>query len=95
MKRLLNGCFYILWAALAGAQNWPSFRGPNASGVADGADPPVSWDAVKSVNVKWRTAIPGLAHSGPVVWGDRIFVTSAVSSGSSWSWPLEARAAQL
>src|SRR2546426_12760104 len=36
--------------------------------------------AVKSVNVKWKTAIPGLAHSSPVVWGDRIFVTSAVSS---------------
>ncbi len=62
------------------AQNWPSFRGPNASGVAGGADPPVSWDAASSMNVKWKTPIPGLGHSSPVIWGDRVFVTTAVSS---------------
>jgi outer membrane protein assembly factor BamB len=76
MKRTL----FILWASAAVAQNWPSFRGPNASGVADGANAPTSWDAAKSVHVKWKTAIPGLGHSSPVVWGDRIFVTTAVSS---------------
>jgi acylaminoacyl-peptidase len=60
--------------------NWPSFRGPNASGVADGQFPPVSWDAAKMLNVRWKTPIPGLGHSGPVVWGDRVYVTTAVST---------------
>lgn len=64
----------------ASAQNWPSFRGPNASGVADGQDPPMVWDVSKSDSVPWKTPIPGLAHSSPVVWGDRVFVTTAVSS---------------
>lgn len=58
--------------------HWPSFRGPNASGVADGQHLPVTWDVKKGQNVRWTTPIPGLGHSGPIVWGDRIFVTSAV-----------------
>jgi outer membrane protein assembly factor BamB len=60
--------------------SWPSFRGPNASGVADGQHLPDSWDGKTGANVLWRTPIPGLAHSSPVVWGDRVFVTSAISS---------------
>ena len=64
----------------AQAQNWPSFRGPNASGVADGQNPPTTWDAAKSDNIRWKTAIPGLGHSSPIVWGDRVFVTTAISS---------------
>ena len=60
--------------------SWPSFRGPNASGVADGQDLPERWDTKSGDNVLWRTPIPGLAHSSPVVWGDRVFVTSAISS---------------
>jgi outer membrane protein assembly factor BamB len=60
--------------------SWPSFRGPQASGVADGQHLPELWDVKTGENILWRTPIPGLAHSSPVVWGDRIFVTSAVSS---------------
>ncbi len=60
--------------------NWPSFRGPGASGVADGQSPPTAWDAEKSVNVRWSTPIPGLGHGSPIIWGDRIFLTTAVSS---------------
>jgi outer membrane protein assembly factor BamB len=60
--------------------SWPSFRGPNAAGVANGQDLPERWDAKTGENVLWRTPIPGLAHSSPVVWGDRIFVTTAISS---------------
>ena len=60
--------------------SWPSFRGPNASGVADGQNLPEKWDAKTNDGILWRTPIPGLAHSSPVVWGDRIFVTSAISS---------------
>jgi outer membrane protein assembly factor BamB len=57
--------------------NWPSFRGPNASGIAENYSTPVSWDMDTSKNIKWKTKIPGLAHSCPVVWGDRIYVTTA------------------
>jgi outer membrane protein assembly factor BamB len=66
--------------ATAPPLNWPSFRGPGASGVADGQSPPTAWDAEKSINVRWRTPIPGLGHASPIVWGDRIFLTTAVSS---------------
>lgn len=59
---------------------WPQFRGPNASGIADGQDPPVEWNAETGEGVAWKTEIPGLAHSSPIVWGDRLFVTTAVSS---------------
>ncbi len=78
--------------AAAHAQNWPSFRGPGATGVLDSArGAPVSWDIEASRNVAWRTVIPGLGHSSPIVWGDRIFVTTAVSSDptkSVFQYPL-------
>ena len=57
----------------ASAQDWPSFRGPTASGVADGQNLPVQWDARQPVGVLWKTEIHGLAHSSPVVWGDSVF----------------------
>jgi outer membrane protein assembly factor BamB len=66
--------------APSSAGSWPSFRGPNASGVADGQHLPDRWDGKTGQNILWHTAIPGLAHSSPVVWGDRVFVTSAISS---------------
>lgn len=59
---------------------WPSFRGPQASGIAEKQNLPDHWDVKTGENILWKTAIPGLAHSSPVVWGNRIFVTSAVSS---------------
>jgi outer membrane protein assembly factor BamB len=70
----------FLLTVTAAGQNWPSFRGPGASGVADGNKLPVAWDVSKGSNIAWTTPIPGLAHSSPIVWGDRIFVTTAVSS---------------
>lgn len=47
--------------------NWPGFRGPSASGVADGQQLPDTWDAAKGTNIRWKTPIPGLAHSSPIV----------------------------
>jgi outer membrane protein assembly factor BamB len=77
-------CLVLLLLSLSSitinAQNWPSFRGPNASGVAEGTNPPVTWDLEKSQNVLWKTDIPGLSHSSPIVWGNNIFVITAVSS---------------
>jgi outer membrane protein assembly factor BamB len=64
---------------VASARPWPSFRGLEASGVADGQHPPIHWDVQKGKNVRWKTPIPGLAHSSPVVWGQQLFVTTAVS----------------
>jgi len=61
-------------------QEWPSFRGPAATGVADGQKLPDSWDVEKGANILWKTAVPGLAHASPIVWGDRIFLATAVSS---------------
>ncbi|HSE21837.1 MAG TPA: PQQ-binding-like beta-propeller repeat protein [Pyrinomonadaceae bacterium] len=62
------------------AGSWPSFRGPHASGVAEGQNLPDEWNPKTGINILWRTPIPGLAHSSPVVWGNTVFVTSAVSS---------------
>ncbi len=76
--------FAALSAALALAQNpptdanWPQFRGPAASGIGGGAVPSDSWNAESGANIRWKTALPGLGLSSPVVWGDRIFVTTAV-----------------
>jgi len=64
----------------AAAQNWPSFRGPAASGVADNQNLPVKWDAAHGAQIQWSTPLPGLAHSSPIVWQDLIFVTTAISS---------------
>jgi len=60
--------------------NWPGFRGPSASGRADRQRVPERWDATRHRNITWTVAIPGLAHSSPIVWGDRLFLTTAISS---------------
>jgi outer membrane protein assembly factor BamB len=59
--------------------SWPSFRGTQASGVADGQQLPDRWDGKAGQNILWRTPIPGLAHSSPIVWGETVFVTTAIS----------------
>jgi len=63
-----------------GTGHWPSFRGPGAAGIAENQQLPDRWNPATGENVLWRTPIPGLAHSSPAVWGDTIFVTSAISS---------------
>jgi outer membrane protein assembly factor BamB len=67
-------------AATPVVPSWPQFRGRRASGVAEGEKPPLEWNVESGTGVKWKTPIPGLGHSSPVVWGDRVFVTTAVSS---------------
>lgn len=63
--------------------NWPSFRGTDAQGVADGKIV-TSWNADPSEgaarNIRWSTPIPGLSHSSPIIWGNRLFVVTAISS---------------
>ena len=60
--------------------SWPSFRGVEARGVADGENLPDTWEGPSGDNIRWRTSIPGLGHSSPVVWGAQVFVTTAVST---------------
>jgi outer membrane protein assembly factor BamB len=82
--RAVLATFCAVWlsasaAAEQGSDQWPSFRGAQASGVSASATPPLTWDVSSSRNVAWRTAIPGLGHSSPIVWGNRVFLTTAVS----------------
>ena len=81
LRRLAAALALLAAAAPAAAQHWPSFRGPQASGVADGPRPtPTTWNVPTGDDVLWKTPIPGLAVSSPIVWGDRVFVSTAVSS---------------
>src|SRR5690242_4731845 len=97
MKRLTLSVLFLtaLAAITANAQNWPSFRGPNASGVADGTKPPTTWDAEKSQNLLWKTSIPGLSHASPIVWGNQIFVITAISSDAKASFTAKDRGISL
>jgi outer membrane protein assembly factor BamB len=60
-------------------RNWPSFRGADGGGNGDGQRAVSEWDVATGKNIKWKTPIPGIANSSPIVWGDRIFATTAVS----------------
>jgi outer membrane protein assembly factor BamB len=55
---------------------WPQWRGPAASGVAPDANPPLHWG--EGTNIAWKTPIPGRGHSTPIVWGDRVILTTAI-----------------
>ncbi len=76
MRCLLVCCFAT---SLIAQVNWPQWRGPLGTGVAPKADPPIHWS--ENDNLRWRIEIPGLGHSSPVVWGDTIFITSAIPVG--------------
>src|SRR5215216_2328570 len=74
--------FFVALAApsVLGAADWPQFRGPGGTAVADTAALPVTWSAKD--NVAWVTELPGRGWSSPIVHGDRVFVTSAVNAGA-------------
>lgn len=65
--------------SLAAFGEWPQYRGPNASGLDARAALPAKWDVTTGENVRWQAPIPGMAHSSPVAWGDRIYVATAVA----------------
>ncbi len=62
--------------------NWPSFRGANAVGVAEGFPTPTTWNVEEKKNVRWKTSIPGMAHASPIIWGDTVYVTTAISGAA-------------
>jgi outer membrane protein assembly factor BamB len=68
-----------LFGASVFATDWPQFRGPQASGIGEGAATPTTWDVEKGENIRWHTPIPGLGHSSPIIWGDKVYLTTSVS----------------
>ena len=56
---------------------WPTLRGPNLNGLVDKGNPPVEWSEDK--NIRWKTAIPGAGHASPILWGDYLYVQTAVA----------------
>ena len=74
----------LCFAAEEGAEKyWPQWRGPNANGVATHGSPPVSWSETE--NVRWKVEIPGRGSSTPIIWGDRLYLTTAVPGEKSVS----------
>lgn len=72
-------CMLLQPSSWAASNDWPGFRGHNATGVAEGPTP-TNWNAEDGTNIAWKTPIPGLAHSSPIVWGDRVYVTTAINT---------------
>lgn len=70
---LLGGAMTVLLAA-APAEEWPGWRGPRGDGTSHEMGVPTHW--TQTENVRWRTPVPGKGHSSPVVWGDRVFLTT-------------------
>jgi outer membrane protein assembly factor BamB len=66
-------------------QQWPSFRGPRGLGFIEKAKPQTTWNAETGIHIKWKTAIPGLGHSSPVIWDNYLFVTTAVNTTTNES----------
>jgi outer membrane protein assembly factor BamB len=64
--------------AKARLENWHHWRGPEANGTAPRADPPITWD--KTTNIQWKAAIPGRGSATPIVWGDQVFVVTAIQT---------------
>jgi outer membrane protein assembly factor BamB len=60
---------------------WPQWRGPAANGISRTADPPIQWS--EKQNIRWKVEVPGRGSSSPIVWGDRVFVMTAIPAGSA------------
>jgi outer membrane protein assembly factor BamB len=84
-KTLTAGALLLLLAGPLPADDrfWPQWRGPRLTGVAPQGNPPLEWSETR--NVKWKADIPGLGSATPVVWGDAIYVLTAVPAGTGGS----------
>lgn len=79
---LLVACVWLAcWQTPVRAEDWPRFRGPNGQSVSSEKGLPIQWSA--SQGIAWKTAVPGDGWSSPIVYGDRIFLTSAMDEGTS------------
>jgi outer membrane protein assembly factor BamB len=73
--RLVVLFFFV--AGLIRAENWPGWRGPSGDGVSAEKGIPTKWSSTE--NIAWRIAVPGEGHSSPIVWGDKVFLTSSLT----------------
>ncbi len=73
---LLFSLLIVNSISLTHAENWPNFRGPNGDGTSSETNLPVEWDS--TTNVLWKSRVPGTGYSSPVIWEDRLFITTAV-----------------
>ncbi len=73
--RLVVLFFFV--AGLIRAENWPGWRGPSGDGVSAGKGIPTKWSSTE--NIAWKIAVPGEGHSSPIVWGDKVFLTSSLT----------------
>jgi hypothetical protein len=80
MKLRFLKLFFLLWIintmTVAQAQNWPCWRGPNGDGTSIETNLPTRWDTI--TNVVWKIAVPGIGYSSPIVWKDKLFMTTAL-----------------
>jgi|GEM_PF-1396994 len=87
MKRILVFILFLfVFSGLVRAEKpgdnekyWPQWRGPYATGVSPYGNPPVEWGETK--NVKWKIEIPGKGHATPIIWGNQVFISTAVDTG--------------
>ena len=68
---------FFFVAGLIQAENWPGWRGPSGDGASNGKGIPTKWSSKE--NIAWRIAVPGEGHSSPIVWGDKVFLTSSLT----------------
>jgi outer membrane protein assembly factor BamB len=87
MKPLI-ACLVLLGASVlpprtapVADDNWAGWRGPDGLGISSGAAYPEEWAPGK--NIAWKTAVPGRGHSSPIVWGDRVFLTTSIEGGKA------------
>ncbi len=72
---------FLIFTAVASAENWPQWRGPRSDGTSLEAGLPVEWS--ETANIAWKTALTGMGTSTPIIWGDHIFLTSQLGDGPS------------
>jgi outer membrane protein assembly factor BamB len=70
-----------LFSTVRAADNWPKFRGPDGTSVSENENLPDEWSATE--NIEWQVEVPGRGWSSPIVWGNRIFLTTAVNAGET------------
>ncbi len=73
-------CLGLAWAGVSEDDNWTQWRGPNYTGTVE-SQPPLEWSDSK--NIRWKVAVPGSGQSTPIIWGDQIFLLSAIDTGEA------------
>src|SRR5258705_3888301 len=73
---MLSSLVFVNSAWASGNASWPQWRGPSGQGTSNEKNLPLEWSATR--NIKWKTPIAGRGHSSPIVWGNKIFLTTAI-----------------